>query len=365
VLLELPTDRVRPAGQYYGGDAVEVELEADLTRDLKAFSQRQGTTLYMTLLASWTALLARLSGQEEVVIGTPVANRMRSEIEPLIGLFVNTLALRIDFSGSPSVGELLARVKTRTLEAQMNQDIPFEQVVEIIQPPRSLAHAPIFQVMFAWQNTPEGKLDLPGLTITALAAPQVTAQFDMSLSLLEVGQQVVGTLVYATALFDRMTVRRYLGHWRMLLKAMTAGEAQAVDSLPLLGQAERNQVLVGWNATERDYFNEKCAHELFEQQVEENPGSTALIYEEQSLTYAELNARANRLSHHLRSLGVEPESRIAISVERSVEDRVIPGRYPIETKSHVLARRRARLAVRRGRDDRRTQHHEESQQTHT
>src|SRR5262249_8875866 len=213
-LLELPTDRVRPVERDYAGDAVEIELEADLTRDLKAFSRRQGTTLYMTLLAGWAALLGRLSGQEEVVIGTPVANRMRSEIEPLIGFFVNALALRIDVSGSPTVGELLTRVKSWTLEAQENQDIPFEQVVEITQPPRSLAHAPVFQVIFAWQNNEAGELEIPGLTVTPVNVPQIATKFDLTLSLFEAADRIGGRLSYVTALFERSTMERYCGYLR-------------------------------------------------------------------------------------------------------------------------------------------------------
>jgi len=318
-LLELPTDRVRPAEQDFAGDAVEVELGAELTRELKALSRRHGTTLYMTLLAGWAVLLARLAGQPEVVIGTPVANRMRAEIESLIGFFVNTLALRVDLTGSPTVSELLAQVKARTLEAQEHQDIPFEQVVEITQPPRSLAHAPIFQVVFAWQNAPEGTLDLPGLTLSPLAAPHVTAQFDLSLWLQEENQQITGGVQYATALFDQATVRRYLEHWRRLLAAMVADETEAIDRLPLLGEAERRQVLVEWNATAADYPKDVCVHELFEAQVAKTPRAVAIEFEDERLTYDELNARANRLAHYLRELGVGPDARVAICVERSIE----------------------------------------------
>ncbi len=323
-LLKLPADRARPAPQNYAGDALEIELGADLTRDLKALGQRQGTTLYMTLLASWAALLGRLSGQEEVVIGTPVANRRHPEIEPLIGCFINTLALRIDFTGSPAVSELLGRVKSRTVEAQEHQEFPFEQVVEIVQPPRSLSHAPVFQAMFAWQSTPEGVPDLPGLTHQLLPAPRSTAQFDLSLSLQESGEQIIGSLEYATSLFDRETVLRYLGHWQTLLAAMVADETQAVGRLPLLGEAERRQVLIEWNATEADSptantWQGKYVHELFEQQVERGPETIALVYGEQSLSYGELNARANRLAHHLRELGVGPDVRVAICMERGIE----------------------------------------------
>src|SRR5262245_26098831 len=306
-LLELPTDRPRPAQQDFAGSGVEIELDAELTRGLKALSQRRGATLYMTLLAGWAALLARLSGQNEVMIGSPVANRTRPEIEPLVGFFVNTLALRIDVAGSPTVGELLERVKSQTLGAQRHQDIPFEQVVEIIQPPRSLAHSPVFQVAFAWQNAPDGALDLDGLTITPLVTPHVKAIFDMSLSLSEAGEKIVGCLQYATALFDAETVRRYLRYWRTLLEAMVTDELQAVDRLPLLGETERRQVLIEWNATEADYPKEKCLHWLFEEQAEKSPEAIALVHEEYSLSYSGLNARANRLAHYLRELGVRPD----------------------------------------------------------
>ncbi|HKQ72654.1 MAG TPA: amino acid adenylation domain-containing protein, partial [Blastocatellia bacterium] len=318
-LLELPTDRPRPARQDYAGDIVELELNAELTRDLKALSQRHGVTLYMTLLAGWAALLGRLSGQAEVVIGSPVANRMRSEIEPPIWSFVNMLAMRIDVSGSPTVVELLARVKSQTLEARQHQDIPFEQVVEIAQPPRSLAHSPVFQVAFTWQNVSEGALDPSGLTLNALSTPQVTSPFDLSLHLQEEEERIVGHLVYATALFDRETVERRLVNWRRLLEAMASDEGQYVDRLPLLGEAERRQVLEEWNATDADYPKEKCVHELFEAQAKKRPDAVALTHGEESLSYAELNARANRFARRLRDLGVEPETYVAILLERSID----------------------------------------------
>jgi amino acid adenylation domain-containing protein len=318
-ILEMPTDRSRPLQQDYAGDAVRVELEEGLTRELKALSRRHRTTLYMTLLAGWAALLGRLSGQEEVVIGTPVANRMRMEIEPLIGFFVNTLALRIDLSGRPRVGELLERVKVRTLEGQQNQDIPFEQVVEIVQPMRSLSHAPIFQAMFVLQNMPEGRLDLPGLRIRLMESPSVTAKFDLTLSLQEIGQGIAGGLEYATALYDRETVVRWLGYWRRLLQGMAAEEEQVIDRLPLLGEAERRQLLEEWNETEMEYPKEKCLHELFEEQVERSLEAVAVVYEGEQVSYGELNARANRLAHLLIAQGIGPEDVVALALPRSVE----------------------------------------------
>ncbi|MGH9970309.1 MAG: FkbM family methyltransferase, partial [Pyrinomonadaceae bacterium] len=230
-LLELPTDHPRPAEQEYAGGWVRVELGEELTRGLNELSKKHGTTLYMTLLAGWGALLARLSGQEDIVVGAPVANRGRMEIEGLIGFFVNTLALRLDVSGSPSVRELLERVKEQTLFGQQYQDIPFEQVVEVARPARSLAHSPLFQVMFDWQhNAGGGGLAMADLELGPLGvAMDAVAQFDLSLALRDAGERIVGSLVYATSLFERATVERYLGYLRTLLKGMVEDDSQAVD----------------------------------------------------------------------------------------------------------------------------------------
>src|SRR6185436_9551174 len=212
-LLELPADRPRPSQQEFAGGLARIVLDEALTEALKALSKRHGTTLFMTLLAGWAALLARLSGQEDLVVGTPTANRGRAEIEKLIGFFVNTLAVRLDLSASPTVAELLAQVRERALEAQEHQDIPFEQVVEVARPARSLAHSPLFQVMFVWVNTPEGKVDLPGLTLSSLEGPpHITAKYDLSLKLYESEGRIVGGVEYATSLFDAATVERYAKH---------------------------------------------------------------------------------------------------------------------------------------------------------
>ncbi|WP_155393211.1 non-ribosomal peptide synthetase, partial [Xanthomonas albilineans] len=298
-----------------------VVVEPQQLQALKELSQRHGLTLYMTLLASWALLLSRLSCQDDVVIGSPVANRGRSETEGLIGFFVNTLALRVELSGSPTLAQLLASVKERALQAQAHQDIPFEQVVELVQPPRSLSHAPLFQVMFAWQNTPEGDLDLGELDASGLGVAQTSAQFDLSLSLAESEEGIVGTLIYATALFEHATLERWMGHWRYLLAAMVAegAEDMAVDRLPLLDEAERHQVLMEWNATSVDYPRDACVHELFEAQVARDPSAIAVVQGEVSLTYGELNTGSNRLAHYLRELGVVPDDRVAICVQRSVE----------------------------------------------
>ncbi|WP_438308970.1 amino acid adenylation domain-containing protein [Burkholderia pseudomallei] len=319
-LLELPTDRPRPPKQSHAGASVEVKLGVALSERVKRLSQRHGVTPYMTLLSSWAAVLSRLSGQEEVVIGSPVAGRNRTEVEALIGFFVNTLALRLDLSSEPTVGELLKRTKAQVLSAQAHQDLPFDQVVERVKPPRSTAHSPLFQVMFVWQNMPAGELTIPGLTIRAVETPLQTAQFELTLSLQEAGDDIVGHLNYASALFDESTVRRYVTYWRRLLEGMTAGAAdQTIVGLPLLDEAERKQVVYAWNATERDYPIEQCIHQLFEAQVDRKPEAIALTFDGQRLSYAELNARANRLAHYLQGRGVGPDRLVALCAERGIE----------------------------------------------
>ncbi|MFN9546340.1 MAG: amino acid adenylation domain-containing protein, partial [Cyanobacteriota bacterium] len=286
VLLELPADRPRPPVQTYAGAMVPLVLDAELTGKLKALAHRHGATLFQVLLAGFAALLSRLSGQAEVVIGSPSAHRSRTELEGLIGFFVNTLALRID-TACASVAELIAQAKERTLAAQAHEDLPFEQVVELLQPPRSLAHAPLFQVLFAWQNTPEAAFALPELAAEALAVPYGLAKFDLTLSLAETGKGIEGGIDYATALFDQATVERWVGHWQTLLTALAdASAGTKVGTLPLLNETERQQVLEDWNATETDYPHDRCVHQLFEQQAERTPEAVALVFEEKSLTYA-------------------------------------------------------------------------------
>jgi non-ribosomal peptide synthetase component F len=233
--------------------------------------------------------------------------RGRIEIESLIGFFVNSLALRLDLSGDPSVGELLDRVKARALDAQAHQDLPFEQVVEIVQPARSLAHEPIFQTMFAWQNHDEGALDLPGLATTLLAPPRSHAKYDLTLSLSEAGGRVVGELEYAAALFDRATVERHVAYLRRLLEAMAADETRVVDRLPLLDKAERDRVLVAWNATEADYPRDTCVHELFEAQAARTPQAIAVGFDGAHLCGAQRQGQRPRLpSQDARRAGGRP-----------------------------------------------------------
>ena len=227
-LLELPTDRARPAQQSHAGAVLPVRFDAELSNGLKALGRKHGTTLFMTLLAGWATLLARLSGQDDVVVGTPVANRQRSEVENLIGFFVNTLALRVRIDSDPTVAQLLAQVKTNTLAAYDHQDLPFEQIVDAVQPERSMGHSPLFQVMLSLDNAPAGALRLPGLAIADITPQQTSAQFDLTLSLADHDGQIGGTLRYATDLFDEATIVRLAGHLDTLLRAMVADDSARV-----------------------------------------------------------------------------------------------------------------------------------------
>jgi amino acid adenylation domain-containing protein len=320
-LLALPADRPRPQHQSYAGDLLPLRVDAALTSQLKALGQRHGVTLYMTLLASWAAVLSRLSNQSEVVVGSPVAGRDRAEIEPLIGFFVNTLALRIDLQGQPTVGDLLSRTRHQVLEARAHQDLPFDQVVEAVKPARSTAHAPIFQTLFAWQNQ-ETVLDLDGLRVEAVDVDLATTEFDLTLSLQETSDVIAGDVIsgeihYATDLFDRETVARFADYWQRLLRGMADSEATAIAALPILGDAERRRVLDEWNATARDYPSDVCLHQLFEAQVAIAPDAVALVCGEVILTYAELDMQAERLAQRLRAHDVRPGCRIAICTQRN------------------------------------------------
>ncbi|MGF6813137.1 amino acid adenylation domain-containing protein [Paraburkholderia sp. Clong3] len=315
--LGLPTDRPRPAQQSFAGAGVPVVIDAALTRGLKRLARQHGTTVFMAVLAAWAAVLSRLSGQDDVVIGVPSANRGRREVEELIGFFVNTLALRLDLSGAPSVAELLERTRRTALAAQEHQDLPFEQVVEIVKPPRALDHTPLFQAMLAWQNEAVETLDLPGLSVEATGNGFAQVRFDLELSLGECGEEIAGSLHYATALFDQATIGRQRGYLLALLRAMVADAGQPVGRIELLSAAERGYLLEELNRTAADYPSQLCIHELFEAQVRQAPDRVAVVHEAEELGYGELNRRANRLAHHLIGLGVKPDQPVAICLERS------------------------------------------------
>ena len=318
-VLNLPTDHPRPAVQSFRGKRQSIELSKELTQGLKALSRKEGVTLFMTLLAALQTLLYRYSGQEDIVVGSPIANRTRSEIEGLIGFFVNTLVLRTNFYGNPSFKELLARVREMALDAYAHQDLPFEKLVEELQPERSLSHSPLFQVMFVLQNAPSTALTFEGLSASPVRIGAETAKFDLTLSMSETVEGLRGSLQYSTDLFDGATIARMSGHLQTLLEGIAANPDQRISQLPILTQAEKHQLLVEWNDTQRSYPGDKCIHELFEMQVEKTPDAVAVTFEDQQLTYREFNARANQLAHYLQQLGVGPEVLVGICMERSLE----------------------------------------------
>ncbi|MGN6151348.1 MAG: non-ribosomal peptide synthetase, partial [Lysobacteraceae bacterium] len=316
-LLELPTDRPRPAQQRFEGDRVPIALDAALTDALKALSKRHGMTLFMTVLAAWATVLSRLSAQAEVVVGTPVANRRRPEVANLIGFFVNTLALRIEVSGS--VSALLDRVKAATLDAQDHQELPFEQVVEIVRPPRSLGHTPIFQAMLAWQDMNEGALAFGGVTMSPIDTLYDTAKFDLTLNLGESGDRIVGGLDYATALFDRPTIERHAGYLHRVLAAMAADEQQPVERIALPGDDERRMLLALGDGGPRIACDSVGLYDLVVAQAARTPDAIAVVEPGAELTYLELTQRANGLAERLRALGAGPESRVALLADRTAE----------------------------------------------
>jgi amino acid adenylation domain-containing protein len=318
-LLELPLDRSRPSMQTFRGNTTSFEIDRESTQQLKLLSLGAGATLFMTLLAAFATLLSRYSRQEDIVIGSPIANRNHSGIESLIGFFVNTLVLRTKLDGDPTFVELLARVREMTLSAYEHQDLPFEKLVEELQPERSLSYTPLFQVMFVLQNAPVSKLELPELTITPFKLEQVAARFDLTLQMTETAAGLTGELIYNRDLFDPSTIDRLAGHFQILLAGIIADAQQRVAQLPLMSSAEQQQLLIYWNDTHADYPQDKCIHQLFEAQVEQTPNAIAVQFESTQLTYRELNARSNQLARYLQTLGVKSEVLVGICVERSLE----------------------------------------------
>ncbi|MFY0563639.1 amino acid adenylation domain-containing protein [Archangium lansingense] len=317
--LELPTDRPRPPVQSSQGASLPVHLPPALTEPLRALCQHEGATPFMGLLATFQLLLSRHSGQEDVLVGTPIANRTQGETEPLIGFFVNTLAMRTRVRGHESFRSLLAQVRTSTLSAFEHQHLPFEKLVEELHPPRDLSRTPIVQVLFALQNAPASELRLPGLTLHTLPIESVSSKYDLELYLSEAPDGLRGSFVYNTDLFERTTVERLASHLQVLVEALTTQPDAPVSALPLLTATERRQVLVEWNGARASYPADALIHTLIEAQTRHTPEAVALRFEDSSLTYRELDARANQLAHHLRGLGVGPEVRVGVCLERSLE----------------------------------------------
>jgi amino acid adenylation domain-containing protein len=319
-VLQLPADRSRPANRSYRGADIEVVLNAQLSAQLRDLAQRHEMTLFMVLYAAWAILLSRLSGQADVVIGTPMANRPRPDLEELIGLFVNTLALRVHVRGEERIDELLEQVKKVTLGAYAHQEVPFEQVVEAIQRPRSLSYSPVFQVMFTLQSVPQNELRLPGLTLVPQGGMRnEVAKYDLTLLLTEHVDHIVGSINYAADLFDRETVEHWMECFTVVLRGLVEGSQSRVRELPLLGEPGRRQVVEVFNTTRVEYPRDRLIHELFEEQVRRSPQALAVVYEDQHLTYEELNGRANQLAHCLRQRGIGPDQVVGLCVERGLE----------------------------------------------
>ncbi|BAY23196.1 non-ribosomal peptide synthase [Calothrix sp. NIES-2100] len=318
-ILELPTDRPRPPVQTFQGQNLYFELNQNLTKQLNILCQKSGTTMFMTLMAAFATLLYRYSRQSDIVIGSPIANRDRQETHSLIGLFVNSLVLRTNLEGNPSFAELLQRVKQVALDAYAHQDVPLERLVEALQPERSLSHMPLFQVAFAMQNTPMGKLELPNLSLNLLKIENRTAKFDLTLSMQETESGILGEWEFNTDLFDATTISRMAGNFQTLLENIVVNPQQRIAEVSLLNASEQYQLLVDWNNTATDYPQGKCIHNLFEEWVEKTPDAVAVVFENQQLTYRELNDRANQLAHQLQTLGVKPDVLVGICVERSLE----------------------------------------------
>ena len=318
-LLELPIDHPRPTMQTFHGAHQSLRLSKPISAGLKALSRQQGVTLFMTLIAAFKILLHSYTGQDDIIIGSPIANRNRLEIEGLIGFFVNTLVLRTDLSGDPNFREVLRRVREVCLGAYAHQDLPFERLVEELHVARNLSRNPLFQVMFVLQNARLDTWELSGLTLSPLEVDSGTTHFDLTLHIVDTGHELIATLAYNTDLFEAASIARMFRHYEMLLEAVCASPDGRLSELPMLSEAERQQLLVDWNENRTDRPNELCIHQVFEAQVRRAPHAVAVCFEDEQLTYEQLNRRANQLAHHLRALGVRPEVPVGICLKHSLD----------------------------------------------
>jgi len=317
-VLRLPTDHQRPELQTYRGARQSLTLSKALTESLKDLSRQERVTLFMTLLAGFNTLLFRYTGQEDILVGTPVANRNRVEFEGLVGFLVNTLVLRTNLSGDPNFRELLRRVREMTLEAYAHQDLPFEKLVEMLQPERNLSYSPVFQVMFSLRNLHAEVPPLGGLKVEEIDCDPGAAQFDLTIEVIERPEGLSCLAIYRTDLFEAETVRRLLGHYQTFLEGAVKDPDSRLSALPILTEPERRQLLVEWNQTQKGY-PQKCMHELFEEQAARTPEAAAVLFEGRQLTYGVLNERANQLALHLVSLGLRTDDCVGICMQRSPE----------------------------------------------
>ena len=318
-VLDLPFDRPRSAIQSHEGAYLSFSLDCETTKKIKEIGQLHGCTLFMTLLAAFNILLYRYTSQKDICIGTPIANRLQEETEPLIGFFANTLALRNTLSVTSSFVDMLKQVKEVTLEAYENQHVPFDKVVEIVQPKRSQAYSPLFQVMFVLQNLDRKDLCIDNLDIVGESGDSHSSKFDLTLMMAESSDnKLVGSFEYSTDLFNESTIERMSNHFVNLLKDIATDSDKSIAEIEILSESEKKQILYDWNDTLVPFPEDKCIHELFEEQVERTPDKIAVVFEEKKLTYRELNSKANQLAHYLLERGIQPDMLVAICIERSI-----------------------------------------------
>lgn len=318
-VLELPTDNPRPAMQTFNGRSIRWDLPKDLSQKVSAFCRKEGATMFMTLLAAFQTLLHRYTSQQQILVGSPIANRNRSETEKLIGFFVNTLVFKADFSEISDFKSLLQQVRENTLQAYAHQDLPFEQLVEALQPQRDMSHSPLFQAAFILQNAPFERFDLEGLTIEPFMAENPTAKYDLTLYTSETDDGLVCFWEYNTDLFRQETIERMMGHFQNLLDAIMEEPKQKIGAYDFLTDADKKKLFREWNATEQAYPQDKTVHEIFESLVETQGESLATQFADQKLSYAELNAKANQLAHYLRGLGLQADNIVGICLPRSMD----------------------------------------------
>ena len=316
--VELPTDHPRPAVQTHRGAVESLGLPATLHTALQSLSRQTDATLFMTLLAAFQTLLHRYTGQEEILVGSPAAGRNPTDTEQIIGLFINTLVMRGDLAGNPTWRQLLERVRAAAVDAYANAEVPFEKLVEELQPERNLSHTPLVQVMFALERTPLESVTWPGFKLTQLEVDTGTSKFDLTLYVVENDGGMTARMEYNTDLFEAATIQRMLTHFKTLLEGIARDPDQHLSDFPLLTERERHQELVEWNRTETDYSPAKTVHELFEAQAARTPDAVAVVAGAQSLTYRELDGSANQVAQHLQQMGVQPETLVGICLDRSL-----------------------------------------------
>jgi amino acid adenylation domain-containing protein/non-ribosomal peptide synthase protein (TIGR01720 family) len=358
-ILLLPTDRPRPPVQTFRGANEPFALTSDLSRKLADVARRHDATLFMTLLAAFQLLIARITGQQDIIVGTPIAGRNRSELEPLIGFFVNTLVIRTSLDGNLTFDQLLGRVRDTALDAYAHQEMPFEKLVDALQPQRALSHTPLFQVMFVLQNAPREPVPMTGISLSPLPVETRWSKFDLTLFMAETVDGLRGSFEYNTDLFDDATIRRLIGHFMILLEAIVTDSSARVTELPLLSCEQRREILQTWNATSEQTESWRSVHEQFEQHAVHAADSVALLCQDKTLSYGELNERANQIAHYLRQLGVAPERLVGLYLERSIEMVVailgvlkagagyvpLDAAYPMERVRYMLADTSVRVVL--------------------